>query len=178
MEIDPDLARALGFPNPSYAVVERERRWLCHRVPQEQVVRCERIVDLYVTGSRLRLRQARRADGGLAMLRLTRKADVDARTRLVTSIHLPEEEFALLAAALPGRRLEKLRHRLASPPGLLLSVDQFQGTLEGLILLEVDFETAEAMAAYVPPDFVAREVTEDARYSGGQLAVHGLPRQQ
>ena len=46
------------------------------------------------------------------MLRLSRKADVDARTRLITSVYLPESEFAVLAAALPGRRLRKIRHRL------------------------------------------------------------------
>jgi CYTH domain-containing protein len=175
MDIDAKVAWSLGFPNPAYTVVERERRWLCHRLPQEQVVRRERITDLYVTGSQLRLREARRLDGSPAMLRLTRKADLDARTRLVTSIYLPEHEFALLAASLPGRRLEKLRHRLRSAPGLLLSIDQFQGELDGLLLLEVDFETTEAMACFVPPDFAAREVSEDSRYGGGHLAAHGLP---
>jgi CYTH domain-containing protein len=176
MDIDPRTAQALGFPNLDYTVVERERRWLCRHVPREQVVRSERITDLYVTGSQLRLRKARRLGGGPAMLRLTRKAEVDARTRLVTSIYLPEDEFALLAASLPGRRLEKLRHRLQSPPGLLLSVDQFEGTLEGLILLEVDFETPETIAGFAPPDFAAREVTQDPRYRGGHLVAHGLPR--
>jgi CYTH domain-containing protein len=176
MDIDPKAARALGFPYPDYTVVERERRWLCRRVPQEQVVRSERITDLYVSGSQLRLREARRLDGTAAMLRLTRKADVDARTRLVTSIYLPEHEFALLAASLPGNRLNKLRHRLESPAGLLLSVDEFLEGLRGLILLEVDFETAAAMGDFVPPDFAAREVTDDPRYGGGQLAAHGLPR--
>jgi CYTH domain-containing protein len=176
MDVDPKTARALGFPNLAYAVVERERRWVCGRVPREQVVRSERIIDLYVSGSQLRLREARGLDGGPARLRLTRKAEIDARTRLVTSIYLPEEEFALLAASLPGRRLEKLRHRLQSPDGLLLSVDQFQGALEGLLLLEVDFETPESISAFVPPDCATREVTDDARYSGGQLAAHGLPR--
>jgi hypothetical protein len=36
------------------------------------------------------------------------KADVDVHTRLITSIYLPEEEFAILAAALPGVRIKKL----------------------------------------------------------------------
>jgi CYTH domain-containing protein len=176
MDIDPKIARALSFPNPAYTVVERERRWLCHRVPHEQVVRSEKLTDLYVTGSQLRLREARGLDGRPAMLRLTRKAEINARTRLVTSIYLPEQEFALLAAALAGRRLEKLRHRLQSPGGLLLSVDQFQGALEGLILLEADFDTTEAMATFTPPDFAVQEVTEDPRYGGGYLVAHGLPR--
>lgn len=49
---------------------------------------------------RLRLRDMRPSDGGAPLLRLGRKADVDARTRPVTSIYLPEEEYAVLAFAL------------------------------------------------------------------------------
>ena len=119
MDIDPETAKALGFPKPAFTVVEYERRWLCRDVPREKVIRSERITDLYVAGSRLRLREARPIDGGPARLRLSRKADVDSRTRLITSIYLPEEEFAVLAASLPGLRIEKLRHTLRSRPDRL-----------------------------------------------------------
>ena len=175
MDIDPQTAKALCFPKPAYTVVEHERRWLCREVPQERVSRSERIVDLYVTGSRLRLREAQPIDGGAARLRLSRKGEIDPRTRLVTSIYLPPEEFAILAAALPGLRLSKLRHRLQSPPGVVLSVDQFEGELGGLIMVEAEFSSAELMAAFPAPDFALREVTDDARYTGGHLVRHGLP---
>ena len=175
MDIDPGTANALGFPKAAYTVVEYERRWLCHDVPREQVIRSERITDLYVAGSRLRLREARPIDGGPARLRFSRKADVDSRTRLITSIYLPEEEFAVLAASLPGRRIEKLRHTLRSPPGVVLSVDQFQGELDRLVMVEAEFDAVEPMAAFPMPDFAFREVTDDPRYSGGHLVKHGLP---
>jgi CYTH domain-containing protein len=177
MHIDPETAKALGFPKPAYTVVEHERRWLCHEPPHEAVVLSERIIDLYVERSRLRLREARPIDGRPARLRLSRKADIDARTRLVTSIYLAEEEFAVLAASLPGQRIEKLRHRLKSPPGIVLSVDQFRGELEGLRVLEAEFDTPDLMAAFVAPNFAHREVTDDPRYSGGHLVRHGLPRE-
>src|SRR4051812_27249753 len=125
MDIAPDIADALGFPKAAYTVVERERRWLCHKVPHDRVIRTEAITDLYVTGTRLRLREARPVDGGQARLRLSRKADVDHRTRLVTSIYLPEQEFAVLAACLSGVRIQKLRYRLRCPPDVVLSVDEF-----------------------------------------------------
>jgi len=175
MDIDLETAKALGFPKPAYTVVEHERRWLCREVPHEKVTLTERITDLYVAGSRLRLREARPIDGRPARLRLSRKADIDARTRLVTSIYLPEQEFALLAASLPGRRIEKLRHRLQSPTGIVLSIDQFQGALGGLTMLEAEFDSVELMTDFVVPDFALREVTDDPRYSGGQLVAHGLP---
>lgn len=175
MDIDPKIAAALGFAKPHYTQVERERRWLCGEVPHDRVARTEAITDLYVTGARLRLREARPLDSGPAMLRLTRKGDVDARTRLITSIYLPQDEFDLLARTLPGVRISKLRHRLAPIAGVVMAVDEFQGALAGLILAEAEFKTDDALHGFVAPDFVGREVTDDPRYTGGRLVVDGAP---
>src|SRR5512143_667608 len=178
MDIDPQVASELGFPNPDYTVVERERRWLCRTVPRELIIRTEAITDLYVTGARLRLREARPIDGGAPMLRLSRKADIDRHTRLVTSIYLPEEEFAVLVASLPGVRLKKLRHKLKRVlPGVAILVDEFQGELDGLVMAEADFATPELLAAFAGPDFADREVTDDPRFTGGYLVVNGLPKE-
>jgi CYTH domain-containing protein len=176
MSIDQQTASALGFPKPQYTAVERERRWLCRDVPRRLVVRTEAITDLYVTGARLRLREARPTDGSAPMLRLSRKADVDAHTRLITSIYLPEEEFAVLAASLPGVRIRKLRHRLQRAQEVAMCVDEFQGELCGLILVEAEFKTLEQLAAFPKPDFAVREVTDDPRFSGGYLVKNGLPK--
>ncbi|WP_372786650.1 hypothetical protein [Phenylobacterium sp.] len=174
MEIDQATAAALGFPKLKYAWVERERRWLCREIPTDRIRETVTITDLYVTGSRLRLREAISLDGGPPMRRLTRKADVDAATRLLTSIYLPDAEFALLSG-LPGRVLKKTRHRLEAPAGVTMSIDRFEGPLQGLILAEAEFETAEALAAFPMPAFAVREVTDDPRYRGGTLVVEGLP---
>ncbi len=176
MEIDAQTAEALGFPKLKYAAVERERRWLCREIPRARVVETEAITDLYVTGARLRLREARPLGGGAPMRRLTRKANVDSDTRLITSIYLPENEFVMLAAALPGIRLRKLRHRLKSPAGIMMAVDEFQDALAGLVLAEAEFDTAEAMAAFASPDFSVREVTDDHRFAGAALARNGRPQ--
>ena len=176
MSVDLKNAQELGFPKPQYMAVERERRWLCRAVPREQIMRTEAITDLYVAGTQLRLREARPLNGGAPMLRLTRKADVDIHTRLITSIYLPEEEFRVLSTTLHGTRITKFRHRLHPIAGLPVLVDEFQGELAGLILAEAEFATPEQLAAYPSPDFVEKEVTEDLRYSGGQLIKFGRPR--
>ena len=168
MEIDPKTAASLGFPKLKYAWVERERRWLCREIPMDRVIGADSIVDLYVTGTRLRLREATPLDGGPPMRRLSRKADVDAATRLLTSIYLAPAEFALLAG-LPGNVIRKTRHRLSPQGGVTMSVDRFEGPLEGLILAEAEFETDEAMVVFAAPDFCVREVTDDPRYTGGAL---------
>jgi CYTH domain-containing protein len=175
MDITPEVAARLGFPRPHYTAIERERRWLCDAVPTEQVLRTEAITDLYVAGARLRLREARPTDGRPAQLRLTRKADADAHTRLITSIYLPEAEFAVLAASLQGARIRKLRHRLRPVAGIAPIVDEFLGELAGLFLAEVEFETQEMLTAYPGPSFAVREVTHDACFTGARLARDGLP---
>lgn len=109
------------------------------------------------------------------MLRLSRKADVDKHTRLVTSIYVPEQEFSVLATSLPGSRIKKLRHRLQSSPGVLLLVDEFQGELEGLFIVEAEFETQEQLEAFEMPGFAVCELTDDPRFTGGHLAKNGLP---
>ncbi len=175
MDIDPDLAASLGFPTPAYTGVERERRWLCRAVPRELELRTERVTDLYVTGARLRLREARPLSGAPAILRLSRKADVDAQTRLVTSIYLSETEFELLSKSLAGRRVHKLRHRLPREEGVTLMVDEFLGDLAGLVLAEAEFKSVERMAAFPRPAFASREITDDPRFTGAALARDGLP---
>lgn len=177
MSIDQQLAARLGFPTPDYTGVERERRWLCRQVPHALVRQVEEITDLYVTGARLRLREARPSNGAAPILRLSRKADVDKHTRLITSIYLPEEEFAVLAASLAGPRIRKLRHRLHSPAGITLLVDEFQGELKGLFIAEAEFKSQEQLEAFEMPEFAVCEVTDDSRFTGGKLVKDGLPHE-
>ncbi|MFZ5889884.1 MAG: hypothetical protein ACOY0T_02360 [Myxococcota bacterium] len=175
MEIDLSQAASLGFPKKEYTAVERERRWLCHEVPRALVRETLLVTDVYVTGTRLRLREMRASDGSGSKLRLSRKADVDSFTRLITSIYLPEEEFAVLAAALVGDRVKKTRYRLKAPAGVLMSVDAFEGELAGLILAEAEFKSAEELMAFPTPEFAMREVTQEREYTGAWLAKYGLP---
>ncbi|WP_233840442.1 hypothetical protein [Dyella sp. 2HG41-7] len=175
MDIDKHVAASLGFHTTKYMAVERERRWLCNAIPEGLELRTERITDIYVTGARLRLRQAQPLSGAPAILRLTRKADVDAYTRLITSIYLSDDEFRVLSNALPGNRVQKLRHRLPEESGVVVAIDEFEGELSGLILAEAEFESADQLVAFPIPHFASVEVTADLRFTGVALASSGLP---
>lgn len=171
MTTDP---AALGFLKPEkYASVERERRWLCAALPDLPVLRAEVIEDLYVDGSRLRLRRATPVGGGEPILRLSKKADQAPDRRLITTIYLTRAEFALFAG-LPGRPMRKTRHYYEADD-VTLSVDRFEGPLEGLFLAEAEFADDAAMAAFPHPIFARREVTDDPRYTGGELVRAGIP---
>lgn len=87
---------------------------------------------------------------------------------LATSMYLYEEEARVLAS-LPARVLLKSR-RTVRFGGFEGALDIFEGALEGLVLFEVGFASAEALAGFTPPAFLGREVTRDDRFSGGGLA--------
>lgn len=167
-------AAILGFLKPEkYAAVERERRWLCAGLPDLPVLRAEAIEDLYVDGSRLRLRRATPVGGGEPILRLSKKADLAPDKRLITTLYLSPAEYALFDG-LPGRVLRKTRHYYAAGD-VTLSVDRFEGALAGLFLAEAEFIDDTAMAAFADPAFAVREVTGDPRYTGGELVRAGVP---
>lgn len=174
---NPMTAAALGFLKPEkYAAVERERRWLCAGLPDLLALRAEAIEDLYVEGSQLRLRRAMPVEGGAPILRLSKKADLAPAKRLITTLYLTEAEYALFAG-LPGRGLRKTRHYYASR-GATLSVDRFEGPLAGLFLAEAEFADDAAMADFPHPPFAVREVTDDPRYTGGELVRAGVPDEE
>lgn len=82
--------------------------------------------------------------------------------------------FAMLWPLTAERRLEKNRY-VIEQSGYCLELDQFSGTLTPLILLEVEFASADDSRVFVPPAFVTKEVTDDRAYSNAMLATSGLP---
>jgi CYTH domain-containing protein len=148
-----------------YARIERERRFLLDRFPSAEVVRIRHITDRYIDGSRLRLRE--QTDyGGLAIFKLTQKAPARANGTqriLITTLYLTEGEFRLLSQ-LPGKVLSKVRYSV--PP---FGIDVFEGALQGLRLAEAEFNSETESDALLIPDFILHEVTNDERFTGGQL---------
>jgi CYTH domain-containing protein len=149
-----------------YATIERERRFLLDRLPRGlDPVRVRHIADRYIDGTTLRLRkQTDRA--GPTIFKLTQKIAArgkGAQQGLITSMFLTEAEFLLLTQ-LPGKELTKTRHSV--PP---FGIDVFEGRLQGLLLAEAEFRSDAAARALAIPSFIVHEVTDDHRFTGGQL---------
>jgi len=151
-----------------YARAELERRFLVARAHEGPCVRRAAITDLYVTGTRLRLRRAVETTASELTIsrKLTQKIPAPGGGRgLITTIYLDEAEHSVLSE-LPGSGLTKTRYSV--PP---FGIDVFTGDLAGLLMAEIEFENAEEEKHFqVPPDVVA-EVTADPRLSGGRLAL-------
>jgi CYTH domain-containing protein len=147
-----------------YAVVERERRFLVSSVP-EGVTCTQQIVDRYVDGTRLRLREVV-ADDGSVVRKLGHKVRLSPGPEEVacTSVYLDDAEWDLLST-LPARVLRKTR-RIVERDGLRVAVDELE---DGTLLAEID--DGEGQPGPLPGWLdVVEDVSGDERWTGAALA--------
>ena len=152
-----------------YAVVERERRFLLASLP-EGVTGTRDIVDRYVTGTRLRLREVRDVDGTV-----TRKLGHKVRLTegpaevACTNIYLDDDEWALLVS-LPARLLRKRRH-LVRRDGLFVVIDEHE---DGTLIAEIDDrdQPSDVVPSWLD---VVDDVTGDEAWTGVSLAHCAMP---
>ena len=147
-----------------YAVVERERRLLLRSMP-EGVVSRSGITDLYLAGTRLRLREVVDEDGQVVR-KLGQKIRMGAGPAEIahTTMYLDEAEWSALAV-LPAGTLTKTRHRVVRD-GWQIAVDEFE---DGTLLAEID--DGDHVSATVPEWLdVVVEVSTDEAWTGGALA--------
>lgn len=97
------------------------------------------------------------------MRKLTQKIPApDGGPGLITTLYLSAAECDVLSAV-PAQVLTKARYSV--PP---LGIDVFGGPLQGLVVAEIEFATAEEHDAFPPPPEAAAEVTHDERFTGGR----------
>ena len=157
---------------PKYARIEHERRWLVRPGPLELVNPrpfSRRMLDRYLECGRLRLRAIEESDGQPTRYKLTKKYPAESLdTQPIVSVFLSREEYEALRS-LPGRDLVKTR-RYDEGGGKLFAIDTLERPHAGLVLCEVEAESADALARVVPPPYALREVTREVAYTGAALA--------
>ncbi len=146
-----------------------ERRFIARGLPPAPTpVRIAEISDLYISGTRLRLRRTveRTASATTVVYKLTQKVpDPDGSPGWITTVYLSEAEHEVLAR-LRGAGFAKTRYSI--PP---FGVDVFEAPLDGLILAEIEFDSDEELSRFQPPSWSVAEVTADVRFSGGSLVA-------
>ncbi|MFP5489361.1 MAG: CYTH domain-containing protein [Acidimicrobiia bacterium] len=150
-------------------MIEIERRFLVDVLP-EPLPRPTRIVQGYLMTAPAAVR-VRSADG---VYTLTIKSGAGVR-RTEIERTLDAAEFDALWEVATDLRIEKRRHRIELGSGAVAELDLFDGDLAGRRLVEVEFDDEGAAAAFTPPGWFGREVTDDARYTNATLARNGWP---
>ena len=131
-------------------------------LPDGEIWRVATIDDLYIAGTRLRLREL--SYEGETFYKFTQKIpNPEGGPGFITTLYVNAEEHRLLAT-LPGDRLRKTRYSI--PP---MGFDVFAGELSGLFLGEMEFTSEDEMAAFPAPAGAVAEVTLDDRFTGGRL---------
>jgi CYTH domain-containing protein len=151
---------------------EIERKFIVERLPPEfknltgKTIRQGYIIDA-AEGIELRVRRKQNT-----YYQTIKMGEGLSRTEI--EIALSPDQFDQLWPYTDGRRVSKTRYTL--PVGAhTAELDRFEGNLEGLVMVEVEFASVDDARAFAAPDWFGRDVTEDKRYKNKHLAVHGIP---
>lgn len=90
-------------------------------------------------------------------------------------IPLTKKEYESLRERVIGNSIEKTRYFHKTEEGLTEEIDVFHKDLDGLALMEIEFEDVDSALRYPDPIWVAKDVTYDYRYKNSSLAQNGIP---
>jgi adenylate cyclase len=96
------------------------------------------------------------------------------RSRFEEEVEITDEQLEKLWPATKGQRIRKRRYEV-SLDRLTAEMDVYEGELEGLITVEVEFDSVAESERFDPPEWFGDEVTDDERYSNQALSAHGKP---
>ena len=83
---------------------------------------------------------------------------------------LVEESFEHLMKKVDGRIVEKNRYLIPLENDLTAELDVFEGYLDGLKFVEVEFKSEEDAANFNPPEWFGKDVTFDVHFKNGYLS--------
>ena len=152
--------------------MEIERKFLVSASPSADGLASSRIRQGYVAvaadGGEVRVRDR---DGACS---LTVKHGTGV-VRSEAETPISPELFDALWPLTHSRRVEKRRLLVPLDSGLVAEIDVFDGALAGLVVAEVEFPSADAAAAFAPPAWFGRDVSDEPGYKNQSLALHGMP---
>ena len=161
----------MGVPSPRG--VEIERKFLVAALPPDLADHPGQRIEqgyLAIAPDGVEVRVRRRA----GQATLTVKSG-PGEVRVEEEMALEERRFDTLWQLTEGRRVSKTRHEIPLPGGAVAELDVYDGDLDGLLTVEIEFGTLETSEAFVPPPWIGRELTGDKRYANQSLALEGLP---
>lgn len=108
---------------------------------------------------------------------LKRPKDDIGLSREETNFKISQEDYEELLTKQVGSTIYKTRYQFYEDDTHVF-VDVYSGPLEGLAVVEVEFESVELADAFIPLDWFGQEVTSDKRYKNASLARDGMPQDE
>ena len=86
-------------------------------------------------------------------------------------LELTQEAFQHLMTKVDNNLIEKTRYLIPLENGLMAELDLFEGRLQGLYFVEVEFESDEAAGAFQVPSWFGEDVSFDKRFRNTYLST-------
>jgi CYTH domain-containing protein len=151
--------------------IELELTYLAGSLPNEiRNVQPIKMLDIYIPENEIEhphLRIRQRGD----KYEITKKTPLvigDASRQLELTIQLNQVEFETLVKA-SNRRIVKNRYQIQIN-GFDAEVDIFQDKLQGLVLIDFEFESERDKNNFIKPEIALADVTQEDFIAGGLLA--------
>ena len=86
------------------------------------------------------------------------------------NLPLTKDSFEHLVEKCDGHLINKTRYYIPLDGGLVAELDIFKAPHEGLVVVEVEFETTRQAEAFAPPSWFGMDVTYDKKYKNARLS--------
>ena len=90
------------------------------------------------------------------------------------NLPLTREAYEHLRPKIDGLLIAKTRYLIPLDNKLTAELDVFEEDLNGLVIVEVEFNTVEEANAFHAPDGFGEDVTNSGKYHNSYLSQHGL----
>ena len=90
------------------------------------------------------------------------------------NLPLTQEAYEHLRPKIDGLLIAKTRYLIPLDNKLTAELDVFEEDLNGLVIVEVEFNTVEEANAFHAPDWFGEDVTNSGKYHNRYLSQHGL----
>lgn len=152
--------------------MEIERKFLVKQLPENlESYSHSRLTQSYISRSPvIRLRKIEKEEQ-VSYILTVKSGGLSVRQEF--ELPLQEADYERLFQKVEGRVLQKVRYLIPLEDGYTAELDRFEGELEGLLLVEVEFPSVEAMNAFVAPDWFGEDVSGSAKYHNSVLSNGG-----
>ena len=90
------------------------------------------------------------------------------------NLPLTQEAYEHLRPKIDGLLIAKTRYLIPLDNKLTAELDVFEEDLNGLVIVEVEFNTVEEANAFHAPDWFGEDVTNSGKYHNSYLSQHVL----
>lgn len=109
---------------------------------------------------------------------LEEKEEQNQNAKVCHELEVPlnKEGYEHLREKIDGNLISKTRYIIPlgqDKNSLKAELDIFEGSLKGLVIVEVEFPDIEFAKKFQPPEWFGEDVSNDKRYTNNYLAMHG-----